>query len=253
MASWAWSSATAYDFIQINIATGGDVGDSMSFAGVVPSDNTEVPFGGHMKQLNPSYWLSTRGGFDRSYHFTSTEDPYISYLIDNGHPTYANGGDYMDNSGIYDTNENKYTWKWDTSLLINREQKKSHYAATNYVTQNVLNYYSSAYKFSQTVNSPDTNLACFRFNVSPDNENADRTEIDHWIADQYTIFSDSDVPESYVLDKKSDQCYFIVCFADPITTTNVQLQSFKTYKMNSNSIEIIRPDIDCKILQIWRV
>jgi hypothetical protein len=92
----------------------------------------------------------------------------------------------------------------------------------------------------------NTNIACL-------NVNCPFEEIDSWSGNVITIFSDSDVPETYTINKMSDECYFISAFDDTQTTTGTNIERGKIYKLsNSNSVELLRTGTDNRILYFWK-
>lgn len=238
-----WKSKQAFDKIRFSWTDVSSSGDHIAFPGYENASEGLFP------KLNLYGWISTRGKCLEEF-FYSEED---SELAQNIYDIYALEmypftSEYMFRSVDTLTRKkenNTISAESGGDLTVNRTQKKLYYSSINYTTS-ALERYVMPFPSKKTFLQENTNIACL-------NVNCPFEEIDSWFGNVITVFSDNDVPETYEINKMSDECYFISAFDDTESTTGIPIERGKIYKLSSqNSIELLRTNTDNRILHFWK-
>jgi hypothetical protein len=242
--SFDWKSVQGFDKIRFSWTDMSSPGDKMEFPGY-KGDMVD----GMFIKLNLFGFISTRGRFLEEF-FYSDEDLQLAQNIYNIYGVNIGPftSEYMFKAIDLSTKQmsnNTISAETSGDLTVNRIQQKQYYQSINY-TISALERYVMPFPLKKTFLEANTNISCLNVNCPFD-------EIDSWVGNVVTIFSDQDVPETYTINKMSDECYFISAFDGAQTTTGTNIERGKIYKLsNSNSIEILRTNKDNRILHFWK-
>lgn len=239
-----WKGTKGFNKIKFSWADQISYGNDMQFPGYKGDliDNKFI-------KLNLYSWMSTRGKSLQEY-FYADEDLQLAQNIYDvfGVIKEPFTSEHMFRSYDLPTKQmsnNTISVESNEDLTMNRIQQKQYYQGINYTTT-ALERYVMPFASKRTFISEESNIACLNINCPFE-------EIDSWHANLITIFSDSDVPETYTINKNSAECYVISGFDDTQTTSGMILTRGNIYKLEtSNSIEVLRTQKDNRILHIWK-
>lgn len=243
--SFDWKSFSGFNKIRYSWSDVSSIDDAMNFPGH-RNDSGQL-----LTKTFVYGWLSTKGSFLDEYSFPDNdrvlgEETYNLYFGPNSISYSGEYALYRIDSSTKRLESNRFCVDGPNGdMTLNRSIQKSYYHSKNY-TMSMLQKYAFQLNYKKIIKQNNTNIGCLNIKCPLE-------EIDSWHANVITIFSDSDVPETYAINKNSEECYIISGFDDTQTTSGMNLVRGNIYKLeSSNSIEIFRTQKDNRILHIWK-